>query len=142
MMSSSLMHRFDASTMTLTDPPQRPQTSMSMPNPRFRRCAQVMPKALAALAGQALAAWHSGGGPAPELSIAFRPLPRLAEVTSTSRGSIAQPMMMALAESETILTASSSLSPNPHRVRENARVARSIACCAESCWSRILIMLK
>jgi len=44
--------------------------------------AQVMPKALAALAGQALAAWHSAGDLAPVLSITFRSLPRLAGVTS------------------------------------------------------------
>jgi len=42
--------------MTLTAPPQRPQTSMSMLKTRLSRWARVMPKALAALAGQALAA--------------------------------------------------------------------------------------
>jgi hypothetical protein len=30
MISWSSIQRFDASTMTLTDPPQRPQTSISM----------------------------------------------------------------------------------------------------------------
>ena len=57
MMSWSSMQRFDASTMTLTDPPHRLQTSiyprapsldaahqftLSMLKTRFSRCAQVI----------------------------------------------------------------------------------------------------
>jgi hypothetical protein len=64
------MQRFDASTMALTYPPQRAQTSMSILNMRLSRWAQVV------------AAWHSAG----DLTSAFAPflsaLPRLAGVTS------------------------------------------------------------
>ena len=52
MTSWYLMQRFGVPTMTLTDPPQRPQTSMSILKTRLRRCAQVMPDKT----GQALAA--------------------------------------------------------------------------------------
>ena len=56
--------------MTLTDPPQRLQTSMSILNTRLSRWAQV------------IAAWRSAG----VLTSAFAPvlsaLPRLAGVTS------------------------------------------------------------
>jgi len=64
--------------MTLTEPPQRPQTSMSILNTRFRRWAQVMPDK----AGQALAAWRSAGVRTSALEIDLMPFPRLAGVTS------------------------------------------------------------
>ena len=56
--------------MTLADPPQRLQTSMSILNTRFRRWAQVM------------AAWRSAGVWTSALAIDLTPFPRLAGVTS------------------------------------------------------------
>ena len=64
--------------MTLTGPPQRPQTSMSILNTRSRRWAQVIPDK----AGQALAAWRSAGARTSALEVHLMPLPRLAGVTS------------------------------------------------------------
>lgn len=65
MTSWSSMH-----AMTLTEPPQRPQTSMSILNTRFRRWAQVM------------AAWRSAGVRTSALELDLMPFPRLAGVTS------------------------------------------------------------
>ena len=56
--------------MTLADPPQRPQTSMSILNTRFRRWAQVM------------AVWRSAGVRTSALEVNLTPFPRLAGVTS------------------------------------------------------------
>jgi len=63
--------------MTLADPPQRLQTSMSILNTRFRRWAQVIPDK----AGQALAAWHSAGVLTSAFAHVLSALPRFAGVT-------------------------------------------------------------
>lgn len=64
--------------MTLTDPPQRLQTSMSILKTRLSRWAQDIPDK----AGQALAMCRSAGERASVWAIRFTPLPRLAGVTT------------------------------------------------------------
>jgi len=64
--------------MTLTDPPQRSQTSISMLKTRFRRCAQAIPEK----EGQALAALRSAGARTSALEMDLTTFPSLAGVTS------------------------------------------------------------
>jgi hypothetical protein len=56
--------------ITLSFPPQRAQASMSIPNTRFRRCAQV------------IATWRGVGACRSRLHAALLPLPRCAGVTA------------------------------------------------------------
>ena len=66
-----MMFRSSTQAMTLTDPPQRPQTSISILNTRLSRWAQD------------IATRRSAGERTSVLAIRFTPLPRLAGTDSS-----------------------------------------------------------